>query len=185
MSISSRDRDGIYQRKINEICKAIGFESEYKDKRLLAVIDAAEKLVFDKNSTPLSDNESDKRRTADPDYDKYLLDAAPFDTSKIAPTKEQPKLPSVFEHFQEHPCPYRAIVKEKSGSFSVYCDTKKLPAEVCITRQKRYLHFDRNCRPESKAKKPRRPRPYTPKYSKSKFSMGDNEGTEPNYSQDG
>jgi hypothetical protein len=116
-------------------------------------------------------------RESDPDYGRYLKDNASFDTSKIVPTKEQPKLPSVFEHFQDNPCHYRAIVKEKNGSFSVYCETKKIPPEVCKRQQERFASVGRPCRPLHK--KPRRPRPHTPKYGKPKVEWGDSAGYDP------
>jgi len=83
MSISSRDKDGSKQRKVNEICATIGFKSDCLSDRLDACIEKLyELLILNKNSTPLSEQPSDKRRT-DPDYNQYLLDMAPFDTSKI------------------------------------------------------------------------------------------------------
>lgn len=180
MSISSRDKDGSYQRKIDEISAVISYDSDCKDARLRAVIDKAyELLILNKNSTPVSDSESEYRQK-DPDYDKYLLDAAPFDTSKIAPPtpQEQPKAPSVFEYFKDHSCPYRAVVKEPSGSFSVYCQTKKIPAEVCMTQQKRYAHFDRNCRPLSKKPQAKSRSPTPAREGSKRFSMGDSEGVD-------
>lgn len=158
--------------KLEATMKKRGFE--YLKDAILYTLD----LGFDEKPEQSNKNSIDPEvttRESDPDYDKYLKDTAPFDTSKIAPAKPQPKAPSVFEHFQEQPCPYRAIVKEKSGSFSVYCDTKKLPPEVCIVRQKRYLHFNRNCYPETKKKKPR---PHTPTARKPKVDWGDSEGVD-------
>jgi hypothetical protein len=141
------------------------------------------KLILDINSTPVSDNESEPERvinlknsTTLEAYTQYKEDVNKALASQpdLRPQQEQPKAPSVFEHFQDNPCPYRAIVKAKDNSFSVYCETKKIPAEVCITQQKRYLAVDRTCRPLSK--KSRRPRqPAAPRQGSTKFSMGDNE----------
>ena len=178
MSIATRDKDGSKQKKIKEICIAIGYESECLSECLDAVIDKAyELLILNKNSSPASDNKSEHCRK-DPDYDRYLLDIAPFDITKLKP--EEPKAPQVIGRpVFENECPYRSIVVGNKG-FEVYCDTKKIPAEVCLTRQKRYLHFNRNCYPETK--KLRRPRQPVPlRQGSTHFSMGDSEGVEPNW----
>jgi len=54
------------------------------------------------------------------------------------------------QFIQDHPCNYRAIRKTKEG-FEIFCDDKKIPLEVCIQRQKRYLYNNRICIPKALA----------------------------------
>jgi predicted CopG family antitoxin len=61
-----------------------------------------------------------------------------------------------FEFAQNNPCPFRTIIKGKSGGFYVLCaETKKIPLEACITRQKRYLQFEKKCKPIGYKPKPK------------------------------
>lgn len=71
---------------------------------------------------------------------------------------------------QEHPCPYRTLgnVKGNAAETQVLCaETDKLPLAACITRQKRYLHFEHSCQPLAKQRilekmtKPQRQQPTT------------------------
>jgi hypothetical protein len=47
-------------------------------------------------------------------YSQYKEDVNKTLDSQPDLKPEQPKLPSIFEYFEEHPCHYRAIVKEKT-----------------------------------------------------------------------
>ena len=73
------------------------------------------------------------------------------------PSEEEQGLPQETQSVYEYPaCPYRTLLKDGN----VLCaETKKIPLEACITRQKRYLHFERSCKPIGMERK-RRPRKY-------------------------
>jgi hypothetical protein len=87
-------------------------------------------------------------------YEQYLKDTSDFDWSKIP--KDQPKEPTEneskenpLEFAHQNPCPYRTVVQEK-GKFLVLCaEEDKIPLEACVTRQKRFLHMERKCKPLS------------------------------------
>lgn len=58
-------------------------------------------------------------------------------------------LPLTYLDFADCPCHYRAITEEGI----LYCDVKKMPKEVCIRRQKRFLTMNRMCKPVHLASK--------------------------------
>jgi predicted CopG family antitoxin len=83
-------------------------------------------------------------------YQSLQIKEAP----KEAPETKSPDNP--FEFAQNNPCPFRTIIKAKSGGFYVLCaETKKIPLEACITRQKRYLQFNKKCKPIGLKPKPK------------------------------
>ena len=109
------------------------------------------KLVFDTSSpapdSPSGEQKPQVNKTVEQKlYDQYLEDMADFKFPKPSEKPETPA-PSPLDFVEQHECHYRATVKEKDGSFSIYCDTKKIPLEVCITRQKRFLFMKKNCKP--------------------------------------
>jgi predicted CopG family antitoxin len=66
----------------------------------------------------------------------------PKDSKNVQSLPENP-----FDFAQNNPCPFRTIIKGKSGFFVLCAETKKIPLEACITRQKRYLQFEKKCKP--------------------------------------
>jgi hypothetical protein len=122
------------------------------------IIKLDEKLLLDNSSlapnSPSGEQKPPITKTSEQKlYDQYLKDTSYIDFSKIPKPSENPEpktessLLSPLQWVQDHTCHYRAVVKEKGGSFSIYCDTKKIPLEVCVTRQKRFLFMKKNCKP--------------------------------------
>lgn len=66
-------------------------------------------------------------------------------------TKEE----SVLEWLEKHPCHYRTLFQKK-GAWHLYCEDKKIPLEVCRTRQRRFVEFERKCYPRGLKKTPKR-----------------------------
>lgn len=102
---------------------------------------------------------------------QYLEDLA------LEKQKEPQETENPLEFIQNHPCNYRAIRKTKEG-FEIYCDDKKIPLEVCIQRQKRYLYTNRICIPKSlallrkrlqKQKQPQKTRIYRDEFEKAYY----------------
>lgn len=60
-----------------------------------------------------------------------------------------------YEFAQKNPCPYRTLIKSRDGFYVLCAETKKIPLEACVTRQKRYLAFEKKCFPISLSKKPK------------------------------
>jgi hypothetical protein len=139
-----------------------------------------EEQTLNKSSLPASDAESEPEKPLNlgsmgnlEAYTHYKEDIN-RDLQTVEPKQEQHEAPSVFEYLEKNPCPYRAIVKEPDGIFSVYCEVRKIPAEVCQKQQERYQHFDRQCRPLSKkSKQPPRPRPA--RIGSTRIDMGNHE----------
>jgi hypothetical protein len=136
--------------------------------RLSSDAEAIRKRIFDKNglvSEKLTEN-----------WETFFIDIAPkllLDNSSPAPlspsgeqsptveTETAPETESPLDFASEHPCPYRTLVNVKGNAAETHIlcsETDKLPLAACITRQKRYLHFERSCRPLKQDKeKPAKP----------------------------
>ena len=146
-----------FAKKVHGI---IGFSENSEKSKSECYIEYFQKLILNKSSpAPDSPNGEQKPQVnKTPEqilYDQYLKDTADF---KFPPPSENPEpvaessLLSPLQWIQEHPCPFRTIVNDK-GKFTILCsETDKLPIEACMTRQKRYVHMQRNCRPLKKDK---------------------------------
>jgi hypothetical protein len=65
----------------------------------------------------------------------------------LALEQKEQQAENPIEWLNQNPCPYRTLIQEKEG-FSILCAEKhRLPLQACMTRQKRYLQFNRKCRP--------------------------------------
>lgn len=144
------DKDGIYKKKLDEIAKLQGFSEFAQTEALKFSIDTAYKLIFD-NSSPVALSPSGEQ-------------------SPTVETETALETQSPLAFAQEHPCPYRTLVNMKGNAdeTQVLCaETDKLPLAACITRQKRYLHFEHSCQPLAKQRilekmtKPQRQQPTT------------------------
>jgi hypothetical protein len=140
----------------NKIYEIIGWSENSPKSISECFVEFFEKLIVDKSlptqqsTEELKVNDKEIRNL----YDQYLKDTSEFDWSKIP--KDQPKEPTEneskenpFEFARQNPCPYRTVVQEK-GKFLVLCaEQDKIPLEACVTRQKRFLHMERKCKPLS------------------------------------
>jgi hypothetical protein len=108
------------------------FIEQYKEKHKLKNVDDALKLIIQRL--------------------QYLEDLA------LEAQKEPQQPDNPIEWIEKHPCPYRTIYAlpyrsndpkdPKDGNFIVSCAEKKhISIWECMTRQKRYLEFNRKCRP--------------------------------------
>lgn len=85
------------------------------------------------------------------------LPEKPKDVQSLQNTsKEAQSLPdNPLQFVEDNPCPYRTIIKDKSGFIVLCAETKKIPLEACITRQKRYIQFNKKCIPIGFKPKPK------------------------------
>lgn len=136
------------EKDLQDLYDFIGFGDKAGEYFCVSMEDKLRKLILDKSlPTPLSPS-GEQSPTVETE------------------TALETQSPLVFA--QEHPCPYRTLVNVKGNAAEshILCsETDKLPLVACITRQKRYLHFERSCRPlkqdKEKPAKPQRQQPTT------------------------
>ena len=160
-------------------------EGDFSDRARETIHRLFKKLILDKSSlAPNSLNGEQKPQVnKTPEqilYDQYLKDTSDINFDKIPKNGENPEpkaessLLSPLQWVQDHTCHYRAVVNDK-GKFIIYCDTKKIPLEVCMTRQKRYIFMQKKCQPID------RPKPLPPQKhfqeQKTRPYKGDGEGS--------
>ena len=169
------------QRK--QIWQVIGFGENSSESKSKTYIEFFKKLILD-NSSPAPNSPSGEQKpqvNKSPEqilYDQYLKDTADFnfpETSENPKNVNAPPL-SPLDFVEQHQCHYRATVKEKDGSFSIYCDTKKIPLEVCVTRQKRFLFMKKNCKPIGYKPPQKQWQQHTQQEPKTRPYKGDTEG---------
>ena len=133
------------QEIANAFLKIIGYGENSSKSKGDCFIEYVEKLLLDKSSpapnSPSGEQKPQTNKTPEQIlYDQYLKDTSEIDFSKI-PKTETPKPQSPFDFIEQHPCLDRAIVKEKDGTFVIYCQGKKIPIEVCVTQQKKAIEL--------------------------------------------
>lgn len=69
-------------------------------------------------------------------------------------------------------CEYHTLTEK-----NWFCDTQKIPREVCLTRHRRHNKEGKKCLPEKLEPKPRPARFYKDEYGRGKIDMGDSEGS--------
>ena len=172
-------------RKFKEILQIVNAQGKDPTKIINDFVPKLYSLLLDKNSLgsqlPSGEQKPTVTKTEEQKlFDQYLKDTSNIDFSKIPKTSENPEpktessLLSPLQWVQDHTCHFRAVVKEKDG-FTIYCNTKKIPLEVCMTRQKRYIFMQKRCQPID------RPKPTPPKKhfqdQRTRPYKGDGEGS--------
>lgn len=104
-------------------------------------------------------------------YQKFESQDKPKESQSLPDVQNIPQAFNPFEFAQNNPCPYRTIIKCKSGFMVLCAETKKIPLEACITRQKRYLQFNKKCIPigREKPKKPHANKPMRTRIYRDEF----------------
>jgi len=149
-------------RKFREILQIVNAQGKDPTKIINDFVPKLYSLLLDKNSLgsqlPSGEQKPTVTKTEEQKlFDQYLKDTSDIDFSKIPKSGENPEpktessLLSPLQWVQDHTCHFRAVVNDK-GKFSIYCDTKKIPLEVCMTRQKRYIFMQKKCQPIDRPK---------------------------------
>jgi len=104
------------------------FIEQFKEKHKLKNVDDALKLIIQRL--------------------QYLEDLGLEKTKEPSLTEQLHKEEEALDWMEKNPCPYRTLVKGHKGLYEISCaERHRIRMEECMTRQKRYLQFNRKCRP--------------------------------------
>lgn len=85
---------------------------------------------------------------------EHILSSLNSPSQTAQPTQPETSL----EWLEKHPCPFRTpLLNTKTGKQILCWEKHRLPIEACITRQKRYIQFNRKCLPDGYAAKKKTP----------------------------
>lgn len=112
----------------------------HKKKHSLKFSDAVEVIIA-------KFQEEQKIRSFNEAVESYILRKQQTDPQKPKST--------LIEELEQYDCVFRTLLTNPDGTFSILCKEKhRIPLQACLTRVKRYAHFDKKCRPIGEETKP-------------------------------
>jgi len=109
----------------------------------------------------------------------FLIQCFENQSQNQAQSQNQNEDSNPYVYAQNHPCPYRTLIKTENDFVVLCAETRRIPLLACVTRQKRYVEFNRKCKPigrekvKPKPSKPMKTRVYRDDFESDYYPIND------------